>query len=51
MIGIILAQKTDGPEVIEVILGPRKTIDFLGRCTWILAGIILVLCVVSSHFF
>ena len=55
MVGIVLIQESKGGRLvaqvadIESYAGVQKTIDFVERATWVLAGIMVVMCVVCSY--
>ena len=56
MVGIVLIQESKGGGLvaqvaeIESYAGVQKTTDFVERTTWILAGIMAVICVACSYF-
>ena len=55
MVGIVLIQESKGGRLaahvadIESYAGVQKTTDFVERATWVLAGIMVVMCVVCSY--
>ena len=55
MVGIVLIQESKGGRLsaqvadIENYAGVQRTTDFVERATWVLAGIMVVMCVVCSY--
>ena len=55
MVGIVLIQESKGGGLasqfadIKRYAGVRKTTDYVERTTWILAGIMVVICVACSY--
>ncbi len=55
MVGIVLIQESKSGRLaaqvaeIESYAGVQKTTDFVERATWVLAGIMVVMCVVCSY--
>lgn len=55
MVGVVLIQESKGGGLASQFddfkryVGVRKTTDFVERATWVLAGIMVVMCVVCSY--